>query len=77
MGGSLGSTGGSGAGSMVFGITSAAAAAAAVEPQMVTVTVQGSVLAKAHVKAGAYVPAAQKTSALKLLEGESMTGLST
>lgn len=42
----------------------------AVEPQLLTVTVQGRVLSKAHIQAGSYIPAAEQADALKLLAGE-------
>jgi hypothetical protein len=41
-----------------------------VEPQLLTVTVQGRVLSKAHIQAGSYIPAAERADALKLLAGE-------
>jgi hypothetical protein len=40
-------------------------------PQLLTVTVQGAVLSKAHINAGSYVRPQELPRARKLLEGES------
>jgi hypothetical protein len=53
-----------------WGVHAAAEAGPIVEPQLLTVTVQGQVLSKAHIQAGSYIPAAEKEDALKLLAGE-------
>jgi hypothetical protein len=53
-----------------WGVHAAAEAGPIVEPQLLTVTVQGRVLSKAHIQAGSYIPAAEKEEALKLLAGE-------
>lgn len=50
-----------------------AAEQAAVAPQLLTVTVQGRVLSKEHIKAGSYIPPPEQAEALKLLAGEVLT----
>lgn len=47
----------------------AAGSWAVVDPQMLTVTLQGSVLAKEHVRSGSYIHKDQQSGACKLLEG--------
>jgi hypothetical protein len=53
-----------------WGVHAAAEAEPTVEPQLLTVTVQGRVLSKAHIQAGSYILAAEQADALKLLAGE-------